>query len=420
MPDTLTPPESLEPSVALAAPAPVKPIKRTDASGLVPIDDKIADELEAKAVEFVDSVALVPVNTEGFMAKLNAVHNMGNDEIRAAASMSNRMLDRPVAALEKGIFDERSEVSQSLVELRRTVEELDPAQHDLTNRKRILGIIPFGNKVRDYFMRYQSAQAHLNGIINQLNSSQDELRMDNAVIEQEKVNLWETMQKLQEYIYLASNIDTALEDKLAELELTEPEKARVVREEMLFYVRQKEQDLLTQMAVSVQGYLALDMIRKNNLELIKGVDRATTTTVSALRTAVIVSQALANQKLVLDQINALNTTTGNMIESTSQMLRQNTADVHQQAASATVSLEKLRTSFDNIYATMDMISAYKVEALENMRTSVNALAGEVDRANKYLDRVQRQAIAATTSDLDVSAAIEEAADQVASEDELKL
>ena len=71
-------------------------------------------------------------------------------------------------------------------------------------------------------------------------------------------------------------------------------------------MRQKRQDLLTQLAVSVQGYLALDLIRRNNVELIKGVDRATTTTISALRTAVIVAQALSDQKLVLDQITALN------------------------------------------------------------------------------------------------------------------
>src|SRR2546428_13963908 len=65
----------------------------------------------------------------------------------------------------------------------------------------------------------------------------------------------------------------------------------------------------TQLAVNAQGYLALELVRKNNLELIKGVDRATTTTISALRTAVIVAQALTNQELVLNQITALNTTT---------------------------------------------------------------------------------------------------------------
>ena len=85
--------------------------------------------------------------------------------------------------------------------------------------------------------------------------------------------------------------------------------AKALSQDVLFYVRQKHQDLLTQLAVSIQSYLAIDIIIKNNIELIKGVDRASTTTVSALRTAVIVAQALGNQKLVLDQITALNTTT---------------------------------------------------------------------------------------------------------------
>ena len=79
-----------------------------------------------------------------------------------------------------------------------------------------------------------------------------------------------------------------------------------MRETALFYVRQRTQDLLTQMAVSVQGYLALDLVKKNNVELVKGVDRASTTTVGALRTAVTVAQAMTNQRLVLGQITALN------------------------------------------------------------------------------------------------------------------
>src|SRR5262249_1146770 len=139
---------------------------------------------------------------------------------------------------------------------------------------------------------------------------------------------------------------------------------------------------------SAQGYLALDVIRKNNLELVKGVDRATTTTVSALRTAVIVSQALADQKLVLDQINALNTTTSGMIESTSKLLRDQSADVHEQAASSTVDIDSLKTAFANIYATLDEIDTYKEKALDSMQQTVNALAGELETAQKHLDRVR--------------------------------
>jgi uncharacterized protein YaaN involved in tellurite resistance len=206
---------------------------------------------------------------------------------------------------------------------------------------------------------------------------------------------------------VGKQIDAALEARIAEIEVQEPEKARVVKEEMLFYVRQKVQDLLTQLAVSIQGYLALDMIRKNNLELIKGVDRATTTTVSALRTAVMVAQALANQKLVLDQIDALNVTTSNLIESTSALLKEQTADIHRQATSSTVNIEQLQTAFNNIYETMDMISNYKLEALDTMGQTVDTLSTEVEKARTYLDRVRGEELADVTEDMDLLAAPEE-------------
>ena len=129
-------------------------------------------------------------------------------------------------------------------------------------------------------------------------------------------------------------------------------------------MRQKHQDLLTQLAVSIQGYLAIDLVRKNNIELIKGVDRATTTTIAALRTAVIIAQALTNQKLVLDQITALNTTTSGLIESTSKLLATQSVDIQKQAASATVGIEALRAAFANIYQSMDAIDTFKAQALD--------------------------------------------------------
>src|SRR6187399_2758800 len=146
------------------------------------------------------------------------------------------------------------------------------------------------------------------------------------------------MARLNQYVYVAERLDARLAAQVATLEATDPARAKALREDVLFYVRQKHQDLLTQLAVSIQNYLAMDIVIKNNLELVKGVDRATTTTVSALRTAVIVAQALANQKLVLDQITALTTTTSRMIETTSQMLADNAVQIQQQAASATVGL----------------------------------------------------------------------------------
>ena len=182
--------------------------------------------------------------------------------------------------------------------------------------------------------------------------------------------------------------DAQLVTQIATVRETDADKADALTSDLLFTIRQKHQDLLTQLAVSAQGYLALDVVRKNNVELIKGVERATTTTVSALRTAVIVAQALANQKLVLDQITALNTTTSNLIVATSQMLKTQSAAISEQSSSATISLDSLTTAFQNIYDTMDALDTYKAQAVETMGQTVNALQQHIDEAQKYLDRAK--------------------------------
>ena len=176
-----------------------------------------------------------------------------------------------------------------------------------------------------------------------------------------------------------------------EIETSDPVKAKAIRETALFYVRQRTTDLLTQMAVSVQGYLALDLVKKNNVELMKGVDRASTTTVSALRTAVTVAQALTNQKLVLEQITALNTTTANIIDSTGTLLKSQTATIHEQAASSTIPLETLKRAFQNIYDTMDAVDTFKLKALDSMKTTISTLTVEVEKSRGYIARAEGQA-----------------------------
>ena len=178
-------------------------------------------------------------------------------------------------------------------------------------------------------------------------------------------------------------------EQIATVRATDPAKADAITSDLLFTVRQKHQDLLTQLAVSAQGYLALDVVRKNNVELIKGCERATTTTVSALRTAVIVAQALANQKLVLDQITALNTTTSNLIVATSQMLKTQSAAINEQASSTTISMTALDTAFQNIYDTMNAMDTYKQQAVVTMGQTVTALQQHIDDAQKYLARAKQ-------------------------------
>ncbi len=384
---TSAPMTKTEDQLNLTAPDVVPVVKAERAAGLVPIDDEKRSKLEEKVDSFVEELATLDANSPEFGAKVDQITNMGRKEITEAAGHSNRFLDRPVRAMDSDV-----NVGTDLAELRRVIEDLDPGKRgNLLAPRKLFGIIPFGNKMRNYFDSYKSSQTHINSILGSLASGKDTLIKDNAAIDVERQNMWATMGRLEQMIHIAKTMDARLENKALELDSSDPAKAKAIRESALFYVRQRTQDLLTQMAVTVQGYLALDLVKKNNVELVKGVDRASTTTVSALRTAVTVAQALAGQRLVLDQITALNTTTANIIDSTGELLRTQTAQIHEQAANSTIPLETLQRAFQNIYETMDNIDSFKLKALENMKTTVTTLSGEVEKSKGYIARAEGQA-----------------------------
>ena len=371
---------------SLTPPDPVPVVAPEQAAGLVPVSAEQKSKLDTKVDAFVNELVTVDANSPQFGEKVDQITRMGQEQIRAAAAMSNRFLDRPVRAM-----DGDGTVGKDLAELRRTVEDLDPGrQGKLSGPRKILGIIPFGNKIKNYFDSYTSAQGHIASILQRLESGKKELHLDNAAIDTERQKLWAAMGELEQMIHIAKTLDARLEAKALELDSSDPAKAKALRESALFYVRQRTQDLLTQMAVSVQGYLALDLVKKNNVELVKGVDRASTTTVGALRTAVTVAQAMTNQRLVLGQITALNKTTSDIIDSTSTLLREQTAQIHEQAASSTIPLETLQRAFQNIYDTMDEVDNFKVRALDSMKQTVTVLTAEVEKSKGYIARAEGQ------------------------------
>ena len=371
-------------NLTLTAPEPVTTIQKADAAGLVPISSEVKSKLDSKVDAYINELIVLEPQSPEFGEKAGQLSSVGQKQIAQAAGQSNRFLDKPTKSM-----DDESGVSKSLIELRHIIEDLDPSQNGgILKPRKIFGIIPFGNSLKRYFDRYASSQTHIQGILESLARGKDELLQDNIAIDSERTKMWANMEQLEQIIHISKTLDVRIEDKANEMDHSDPAKAKALRENALFYVRQRTTDLLTQMAVTVQGYLALDLIKKNNVELMKGVDRASTTTISALRTAVTVAQAMANQRLVLNQISALNTTTSNMIASTGKMLRDNTAQIHEQASSATIDVEVLKQAFSDIYATMDEVDSFKLKALSNMKTTVDALSDETEKAKGYIARAE--------------------------------
>ncbi|SFG61704.1 toxic anion resistance protein [Streptomyces mirabilis] len=371
---TLTPPEA------------VAPVPREKAGGLVPVDPSVQDEMARRAAEYVGGLAALDARSPEFAGKVGEIAGLGASEMRGAAAQSNRMLERTLRSLPDKGGDAQSHVAGSLVELRRVVEDLDPRDLPASKGRKFLSKLPGGNKLRDHVAKYASSQATLNKIVGSLRGGQDELRRDNAALQTERVRLWETMGKLQEYVVLTQALDTAVEEHIAAAEAVDPAQADTLRADVLFPVRQKHQDLLTQLALCAQGYLAMDVVRRNNDELIKGVDRAATTTVSALRISVMLASALENQRKVVDQVNALRGTTEDLIRGNAEMLATQSGEIQRIAADPAVGAETLRTAFQQIYRTLDAIDTYKVQATESMAATVESLTSELQHASAYLER----------------------------------
>ncbi|MFH9043034.1 toxic anion resistance protein [Streptomyces sp. NPDC017966] len=374
----------------LTPPEAVTPVPREKAGGLVPVDDSVRADMAAKAAAYVEGLAALDARSPEFAGKVGEITALGGGEMRAATAQSNRMLERTVRSLPDKGGDAQSKVAGSLVELRRVVEDLDPRDLPAGKGRKFLSRLPGGNKLRDHVAKYASAQGTLNQIVGSLRGGQDELRRDNAALQTERVRLWETMGKLQEYVVLTEALDTAVERHIAGVEAADPAQADSLRADVLFPVRQKHQDLLTQLAVCAQGYLAMDVVRRNNDELIKGVDRAATTTVSALRISVMLASALDHQKKVVEQVNALRGTTEELIRGNAEMLATQSGEIQRIAADPAVGAETLRTAFQQIYRTLDAIDTYKVQATEAMAVTVENLTSELRHASTYLERSRSQ------------------------------
>ena len=354
------------------------------------ISPDIAAEIESKVGTYVDHLITLDPHSTQFEAEITSVHHLGDVDVRASVAVSNRLLDKAPSSISASKWDAYNKIPTDLKQLREVVEKLDPIRQGLMGERKLWDRLPWAGNMKGYFKKYDSAQGHLNAILKSLYTGQEDLAQTNGSLEEEKANLWKIKGRLEECAYMVGSLEEHLTKKIEEIRATQPETARRLEEDALFYVKQKHQDVLTQIAVSAQSILAMDVIQKNNFELIKGVNRTTTTTVSALRTGIIIAQALYHQRNILTQIKAINGTASHLIEKTSEALKDQSGAVHDQAVSATLDVEKIRGAFSNAYASIESIHTFRAEALKTMDQTVKLLSGEVSKAQRYLTEVQQE------------------------------
>ena len=376
----------------LSAPAPALPAAPEEAERGVTVALEVAARIDAMVAALVDAVTSLDAHGEEYRRRIADIGRIGEREIIATSEMSNRFLERPLRAM-SGVLEGKAPIAKNLVELRRTLENLDPARYDLvrpSSRKR-LGAMPQGDRLRSYFGRYAKAQGRIQAIIRSLAESRDELQADSAAIAQEARALWTEIETLRQYAYMARTLDERLAQRIDGVATSDPARARTLRGDVLFPVRQRLRYILTQLAVATQGYAALRVVLHNNQEVVRAIQTATTTTTAALRTAVMVAQALTDERLVLDQLTAVNQVASGAVEGASVLLERRKADGQGGTGRTGADLAALQRAWDTAFATLDQFDSYKSTALETLRVTVRELGGQVERSRASVEHLEETA-----------------------------
>lgn len=346
------------------------------------IEPKELTELEKQSQGFLN--ALLNLDAENVTEKEAAINNvdkLGLDAQKESSVQSSK-LKVPLKAL-AGKSSDGEKVASSLVELKSTVEALDPSEIDFGKK----GFLKMFSPVKKYFDKYKSSEVLIDDIMKNLDNSREVLRRDNITLTHDQEDMYEVTKKLNKYIKMGQYIDEKIS---GEVELMADEnKRKFLMDEIQFPLRQRIMDLQQQMAVNQQGVFAIEVLKRNNKELVRGIDRAKLVTLSALKVAIIVAQALADQKLVLDKITALNETTSNLIAGTSARLKQQGIEIQKQASSSMLDVEKLKQSFKDINEAMDEITNFRTNALPKMAESIKEFDELTVKGEQRMEELRR-------------------------------
>ncbi|OYT92064.1 MAG: toxic anion resistance protein [Burkholderiales bacterium PBB3] len=371
---TLTPPEVLQ------------PIAQEVAKTAVPLQAETKTAVDDQVERFMTGLLSEDLQSEAFKSRLDSAFALGREEISVASSlMQGRLMQRNFAGVED------SSAFKAIQDMRGHLDELNPGKEgDLFQPQKILGFIPYGNKLQSYFRKFESAGTQLQKSMQQIYAARDDMQRDVVDIEATRGKLWEAMQKLSAAIYFAETLDAKLASKVQALQATDPLKAKALEQEVLFYARQNLQDMMTQQAVCTNGYLALDVLKKTGREMMNGCSRVATTGMSALAVAQTVARATGNQIKVMEMLSGVNSAIDSLVAETGRQLGTHVEKTTEFAQNPMLGVEKMKEMFDQTFKAMDAMDEFRSKSIAVMGQNNAMMKEQLARADNYIDKTRQQ------------------------------
>lgn len=327
--------------------------------------DEVAENFVNKAF---DSGFLTSIDQSISAGITVDIDSMGMAEAKEIALSSNNLMKRQLKELDNSSVKENKKVVKSLIDMENKIVELNPAKaginwDDPLRGGRIFGIkLPFiGDKLQKYIQKTRDASQYIEMVNKELDEGSRIIRESIGEIDLEKQKNLEITMRSNEYLYLNSAIVKKVESRMIENKLNDKEK-ELVTEVILYPLEQKKSDLNTQIHVAITSYYGLDVIQKNNKELLRGVQRCQMVALPALNTSITMASALADQKNVHDTVGAINQTAEEMLNNVSTMVSSQSQQIQKSAQSETIKRKSIMDNYKKIEDALKKTSEYRLQA----------------------------------------------------------
>ena len=385
-PEVLTAPDA---PLALAMPEPVAPVKAPDAAfALVPLKEETRVSAVSQADQFIADLLHMDVTSGDFRARLDSAFRLGRKEIGDSALLTGKFMEKNF------VSDADNPAFKVMNEMRGLFETLDPGKEgDLFSSHKILGVIPFGNRLQAYLQRFDSASGSLRKLIDNIYGVEDELARDDQELFATMNKLLDAMTKLKAVDIFIDHLDHSLTETVAKLKTSDPVRAKAIEQEVLFYARQASMDVKTQMLVCINGYKMLEGLRKTGRELRNGCDRMATIGMSSLSIAVTLARAQGYQMKVMDALKQGSAAIEGLMASTAKMFGDHVDRLVEFQSNPLIGVQTLKSSFDTVFAGLDKLDEFRSKSIESMGANITLLKGLLAEGESRIER-ERTAVKA--------------------------
>lgn len=341
-------------------------------AALAPTRPKGLDEgAEQQLSETADQLAAAVLADPGDRKLGRRVGAMGVRE-QQRASKEIGLLKTRVGTMLQQLEGEGGEIPKTLVELRHTMDEINPqVLGQPSGISKWIGKAPgVGKVLKRIAVKYESVQTQIDHIMNGLRHGKDKLLQDNAELEQLYEQVDAAQRGVQQSAYVGELLWKKLED--ASADVTEPIQRQKLQA-MSHKVAMRVQDLRTMEQVNLQFFASIDMTVQNNDTLCEQIDRTVMVTQSLLTVGLAIQAALANQKQIAGAVKQVQDSTAAMLEANAAAIGQQTQAIGEMQNNPVIALDRVRNAYNTLVGAMDEMEKIRAAGTEKARAGIAEL-----------------------------------------------